>query len=54
MIRPSGELKLRSAPAGQRVGGGAKDATESFLHDDFHAHNELEPVAPLRLCVPFS
>lgn len=28
-MRPSGALKLRSAPAGQRVGGGAKDATPS-------------------------
>lgn len=26
-MRPSGALKLRSAPAGQRVGDGAKDAT---------------------------
>lgn len=49
LIRPSGELKLHSTPAGQRVGGGAKDATESFLHDDFHAHNELKPSASLRL-----
>lgn len=29
LMRPSGALKLCSAPAGQRVGGGAKDATPS-------------------------
>lgn len=31
LVRPSGELKLRSTPAGQRVGGGAKDATDAVL-----------------------
>lgn len=54
-MMPSGALKLCTAPAGQRVGGGAKDATpESFPRDDFAARNEREPSASLRLCFPSS